>query len=254
MGGILVAPRDFAPFAVDGQQWAYLVERKLLAMPEIPTDEIRAVNKADGLARLVTLVQMIWFCIACIGQGAVGLEFSTLEVTTHAFIYCTLHTFFFWYHKPLDVETQSILPANVELKDLCQHSDSGTPGCPTTYTFTPLDFVKSPPDLKSLTAPFGSASLLYWATAQLLRKNRRGHCHSPRDSSVWRQFGPDIVSALAPGGLLRLPKQKVEDGKGVLQKKRKAVHDNTAVEMTQNNTICPSKSRKGNRKGHGPGS
>jgi hypothetical protein len=154
MGGILIAPRDCPPFPVDGQQLAYLVERRFLPMPEIHLDEIRAVNKADGLARFITLVQMTWFCIACIGRGANGLAFSTLEVTTLAFIYCTLHTFFFWYHKPLDPETQKTLPVNAELRDLCQRSEATTPGALESYTFTPLDFLKPPPDPKSLTTPF----------------------------------------------------------------------------------------------------
>lgn len=123
-------------------------------MPEISLDEIRTVNKADGLARFVTLVQMTWFCIASIGRGASGLTFSTLEVTTLAFIYCTLHTFFSWYHKPLDPEMPKMIPVDAELKDMCQRSEAITHSAAEAYTFTPLDFVKPSPDPKSLTTPF----------------------------------------------------------------------------------------------------
>ncbi|OAP64542.1 hypothetical protein AYL99_00514 [Fonsecaea erecta] len=186
MGGILVAPRDYPAFPVDSQQLAYLIEHKGLVMPEIPSLDIQALNKADGLARLVTLIQMTWFCISFIARGATGLGYSTLEVTTLAFIICTLHTFSFWYYKPLDPQSQRVVPIDASIDQLCQRpgpdttSSKTTPEvtvttttttsppviasapaapatsslCIETYSRTPLDFVKPPPDPKSLTVPF----------------------------------------------------------------------------------------------------
>ncbi|OAL28082.1 hypothetical protein AYO22_03109 [Fonsecaea multimorphosa] len=184
MGGILVAPRDYPAFPVDSQQLAYLIEHKSLILPEIPTLEIQALNKADGLARLVTLIQMTWFCISFIARGATGLGYSTLEVTTLAFIICTLHTFSFWYYKPLDPQVQRVVPIDSNINQLCERpvcdtsskaapavtvtinttSTTGiasTPAAPTSpspcvepYSRTPLDFVKPAPDPKSLTIPF----------------------------------------------------------------------------------------------------
>ncbi|KAF2182295.1 hypothetical protein K469DRAFT_587270 [Zopfia rhizophila CBS 207.26] len=153
MGGILIAPLDCEPFPVDSQQLAYLVQNKHMDMPDITVDGITSVDKANGLARFVTLLQMGWFCVSCIARGAGGLGFSTLEVTTLAFILCTLHTFFFWYYKPLDPEIQKALSVNAEIKHLCQRPGID-PDLPESYTITPLDFVKPPPDPKSLITPF----------------------------------------------------------------------------------------------------
>jgi hypothetical protein len=75
-GGIVVAPPDFAPFPVDSQQLAYLVERKYLELPDLSADDIRSMDKADGLARVVTMAQMAWYCLSCAARGASGLGFS----------------------------------------------------------------------------------------------------------------------------------------------------------------------------------
>ncbi|OQV07314.1 hypothetical protein CLAIMM_11766 [Cladophialophora immunda] len=190
MGGILIAPRDYPAFPVDSQQLAYLIEHKSLVLPEIPALEIQALNKADGLARLVTLIQMTWFCISFIARGATGLGYSTLEVTTLAFIICTLHTFSFWFYKPLDPQSQRVVPIDANINQLCERPISDTvsktnpavtvtantattaliasttliastaaapavtSACAEPYSRTPLDFVKPAPDPKSLTIPF----------------------------------------------------------------------------------------------------
>lgn len=96
---------------------------------------------------------MGWFCVSFAARGAAGLGFSTLEVTTLAFIFCTLHTFFFWYYKPLDPEIQKLLSVNAELKQLCRRPGID-PDLPESFVLTPLDFVKPLPDTKSLITPF----------------------------------------------------------------------------------------------------
>ncbi|OAG39522.1 hypothetical protein AYO21_06166 [Fonsecaea monophora] len=182
MGGILIAPRDYPAFPVDSQQLAYLVEHKSLVLPEISALDIEALNKADGLARLVTLIQMTWFCVSFIARGVTGLGYSTLEVTTLAFIICTLHTFTFWYYKPLDPQSQRVVPVDANINQLCERPSSaaasktmpevtvanaaainapiggaagaGSSSSVESYSRTPLDFVKPIPDPKSLTIPF----------------------------------------------------------------------------------------------------
>ncbi|KAI9661812.1 MAG: hypothetical protein M1821_009051 [Bathelium mastoideum] len=154
MGGILVAPKDCRPFPVDGQQLAYLVKNKLVTMPNISVDDLKAMDKADRLARFVTLIQMGWYCLNSIARGIQQLGFCTLEVTTLAFILCTLHTFFFWYNKPLDPATQRTIPMEADAKVTWQPLSVQTSAMSKPYTVTPLDFVKPKPDTKSLITPF----------------------------------------------------------------------------------------------------
>lgn len=150
MGGILVAPRNGDVFPVDGFRLAYLVENNYMAMPSISLDDIRAVNKADGLARTFTLVQMGWFCLACLGRAFDRTGLAPLELETLTFILCTLHTFFFWYHKPLDPARPLIIPISRTTDELRQVPMNQA----NLFEQTPLDFVKPPPDPKSLVTPF----------------------------------------------------------------------------------------------------
>jgi hypothetical protein len=149
MGGIKVAPPDITPFPVDSQQLAFLVAQGYLPMPTISTGDICAVNKADGFARTITIAQMVWFCLSCVGRGVERIGLSPLELTTLAFIICTLHNYFFWYFKPLDPPSPMVLDMVVPIAQVCRSA-----GVNDSYSRTPLDFVKPLPDPKSLITPF----------------------------------------------------------------------------------------------------
>jgi hypothetical protein len=175
MGGILVAPPDSAPFPADSQQIAYLVEHKYLELPDISTDDIRSMNKADGLARVVTMAQMAWYCISCAARGVSGLGFCTLEATTLAFILCTTHTFFFWYYKPLDPEAQRLVTMETSIAIVCEQSGEVGSDYMETFTHTPLDFVKPLPDTRSLITPFwfGLTAVLRPSTGRLRAQDKQ---------------------------------------------------------------------------------
>ncbi|KAJ8064293.1 hypothetical protein OCU04_006639 [Sclerotinia nivalis] len=150
MGGIMVAPRGTEQsFAVNSYQLAYLVRHNHLCLPRIDINDIRAIDKADGLARSVTMAQMAWFCISCLGRGFMGLAIAPLELETLAFILCTLHTFFFWWHKPLDPERPLTLPLDTAIEDILPSSH-----LTNSFERTPLDFIKPRQDTKSFIAPF----------------------------------------------------------------------------------------------------
>ncbi|KAH8843635.1 hypothetical protein MCOR07_005734 [Pyricularia oryzae] len=180
MGGIMIAPRRSEHlFPVDAHQLAHLVRLGHLGRPRIPPDDIRAVNKADGLARVVTMGQMAWFCVNCVGRYAQGLSICPLELETLCFILCTTHTFFFWYHKPLDPVRAVILAADSTLDEICGPFRRHAP-----YKNTPLDFIKPPPDPKSLMVPF-------WFGFKVVfdHKSMRDHNPLPSTSSTSISLG-----------------------------------------------------------------
>ncbi|KAF2834354.1 hypothetical protein M501DRAFT_593989 [Patellaria atrata CBS 101060] len=149
MGGIKVAPPDMPPFPVDSHQLAFLVKNGHLPMPRITTADICALNKADGLARILTLIQMAWFCLSCIGRGVGRIGLSPLELTTLALILCTLHNYFFWYFKPLDPQRLEILTMDIPIAQVRRIA-----GVEGSQLHSPLGFVNPPPDPKSLVTPF----------------------------------------------------------------------------------------------------
>lgn len=161
MGGLILSFPDHRPFRVDAQQLHYLVERTHLLYPSISDASIRDTNKADAFARSLTLVQISWFSIQAISRGATHLALSTLELSTVAFIFCTINTFFYWRQKPLDVSNAMVLHCPTKLEDILSPSNPSSSSGKLKmnnhrywYSQNPLDFVKPPITRTSLIAPF----------------------------------------------------------------------------------------------------
>ena len=151
MGGLLLDCPDYTPFPIDGHQLVYMVENNFLKYPDVKEQVIWDKNKADGFARALTLTQIAWFFIQSVGRCIQHLALSTFELSTLAFIFCTMNTFFFWRHKPLDVETPIVLVCPTKLEEvLIKAGDQSR----TQFSRTPLDFVKPPISRTSLLAPF----------------------------------------------------------------------------------------------------
>ena len=83
------------------------------------------------------------------GRGAQHIGLSPLELTTLAFIVCTLHNYVFWYLKPLDPPTPILLRMDASITQVRRSAGVGD-----SYSREPLDFVNLPPDPKSLITPF----------------------------------------------------------------------------------------------------
>ncbi|KAK5663613.1 hypothetical protein OQA88_4044 [Cercophora sp. LCS_1] len=151
MGGIVLESPGFPPFPIDWQQLAYLVENGYVPMPNITNDDIADKSKADGFARALAVVQIVWFTLQCVGRWAQNLGLCTLELSTLAFIFCSLNMQYFWYFKPYDIRSPFVIHTEYPMRTvLLQAGDAAR----HPYSRTPLDFVKPPPDDRSLIAPF----------------------------------------------------------------------------------------------------
>ena len=151
MGGILLNCPDLPAFPVDSHQLVYLVENGHLEYPDIQSRTIWDKNKANTCARALTLIQIVWFLVQSIGRWAQHLKLSTLDLSTIAFIFCTTNTFFFFRHKPRDVETALVLQCETSLAQIQEKAGDRSR---KPYRQTPLDFVKPSTNRNSLIAPF----------------------------------------------------------------------------------------------------
>lgn len=194
MGGFMLESPDFPRFPIDGQQLGYLVEKKYIPFPEVAEKVIWDKNKADGFARMITIIQIGWFCIQCIGRAIQHRELSTLELTTLNFIFCTLCTFFFWNHKPLDVETHIVLRTETTIAEILVKA--GDMAC-KPYSRTPLDFIKQPRSKTSLLSLFwlGLSNFLKFDVES---KSRPIKAFGESKTTPPRGFGPmDVCLGLA---------------------------------------------------------
>lgn len=87
----------------------YIAEHAPALIPGISEESIRDNSKANGLAKVLVCLQAIWFCVQCIVRVAQSQDISFLEINTAAHAVCALLTYALWWHKPLDIESPSIL-------------------------------------------------------------------------------------------------------------------------------------------------
>lgn len=140
MGGfVLEAPDLSFPIPLDAEQIFYLVENKYIDYPAIDEEEIRDKNKADGLARLLTVCQALWFLTSSIARPIQGLRMTTLELTTISFIIVMFATSYSWFHKPSDISRPITLQCNTTISHI--RNEAGLRGLSDEYRSTPLDFI-----------------------------------------------------------------------------------------------------------------
>lgn len=163
MGGFVLAPPDYPPFPVRAHQIHYLVKKGSIDFPEIRRDEIQDRNKADAFVRILTSVQVLWFALQCIGRAVQHLSVSMLELDVAAIVLCTFPTFYFWFHKPLDVDTPITLSlrGSLHLSEVLLSAEHDV--AKQRFKSTPLDFINSPPD------PYQVLDPIMWAFEQLFR-------------------------------------------------------------------------------------
>ena len=138
MGGFLLKPRDWVEFPIDAKQLHYLVTKGYTKIPEISRSEIADKNKVDGLLRFLTLCQILWFIINMAGRASEHLVITCGELTTAAFIVCSIGTTLCWLHKPADVVTSETIEIEASMSEilLAAGEEAHMP-----YNRTPLDFV-----------------------------------------------------------------------------------------------------------------
>lgn len=118
-------------------QYAWLLKQKLVDWDDslstwgLDKRTIRDKNKADGLVKLATLSQVIWFTLQCITHEANQIPIAPLEAMTLAYVAVALITYGFWWKKPKDIATASFveLPRMTEL----QYATFNSLAMETTY-------------------------------------------------------------------------------------------------------------------------
>lgn len=139
MGGFFLKTQDLSiPIPLDAEQVFYLVKNTYIDYPILSKDDIEDKNKTDGLARLLTIFQALWFVTSTIARPIQGLSMTTLELTTISFVIVMFATSYCWLHKPSDISRPMILHSEVLMADIRRKAQLYDP---EDYINTPLDFV-----------------------------------------------------------------------------------------------------------------
>ncbi|KAL4801260.1 hypothetical protein BDV18DRAFT_167598 [Aspergillus unguis] len=100
-------------------QYTWLLQQGLVhwkdhASWRLSLKQIHDKNKTDSITKLITLFQVLWFVATCIMRAANDLPLSQLESMTLSYIPLFAITYYFWWRKPKDVLSPSI----VQLPDM----------------------------------------------------------------------------------------------------------------------------------------
>ena len=145
MGGFILqskrcpqSPEGWEKFPVDAKQIHYLLNEGYIEFPEVTQEEIRDKNKVDGVLRVFTVFQIVWFVVNMAGRRAQNLAITCGELTTAAFIVCSFGTVLCWRCKPADVTTTVTIETEYTIAEILRKAgDVARP----PYNRTPLDFI-----------------------------------------------------------------------------------------------------------------
>ncbi len=145
MGGFVLHTSDFDPFPIDAKQLLYLLTRDYIKLSPpgkrfSPPDKriIADKDKVDGLLRIITVCQTLWFVVNVSGRAAQHLAITCGELTAAAFIVCSFGTTVCWFKKPADVATPEAIEANKSIAEILE--EAGEPAS-KPWNRTPLEFV-----------------------------------------------------------------------------------------------------------------
>jgi hypothetical protein len=137
-GGFFLCTPDFKPIPLDAKQLLYLINHKYIDHPVYTEKEIDDKNKMDVLIRFVSVIQILWFTVTIIARAAEGLVIRGIELTTAAFVLCSLGATFCWWHKGADVGVPEYLTTQTTMADILK---DGGDAAGKPYHRTPLDFI-----------------------------------------------------------------------------------------------------------------
>ncbi|RAH44994.1 uncharacterized protein BO95DRAFT_482862 [Aspergillus brunneoviolaceus CBS 621.78] len=101
-------------------QYVWLLQQGLIEWKDhtrwgLAVTDIEDKSKADAVAKLIALAQVLWFVAQCILRAVHGLPLAQLEAMTLGYIPLIAVTYFFWWHKPKDIRSPTVVELPVAM-------------------------------------------------------------------------------------------------------------------------------------------
>ncbi|KAK5172746.1 uncharacterized protein LTR77_002866 [Saxophila tyrrhenica] len=173
-GGFKLQTEDFQAFPITAKQLHYLVNHRYVSLPAMSRDEIWDKSKADGVAKTMAFSQSGWLIAQTIGRGVQRLPITPFEISSLALICSSMTTLWFWWHKPLDVRTATVLDTTASVVDILRE---GGEAAKEPFLDTPLDFIEGRVYMSSK----WSRHVLRWIRAVRLQKRPLDRIPNDRD-------------------------------------------------------------------------
>ena len=105
MGGFMLYEGKVRKGVLSPEKFAALLQQRRIEMPTITADEIQDRSKGDGLTKAIVIIQTTWFVVQVIARRIENLLITQLELITLAFAVLNGVMYFFWWNKPLNVQS-----------------------------------------------------------------------------------------------------------------------------------------------------
>lgn len=136
---MLQTPQDHA-FPVNAASIHHLVSRGYIELPDVTAKELWDKSKSDAFAKAVSLIQGGWVVIQAVARTVLGLPLAPLELFTLAFVVSTFMSYYFWWKKPQQAESPTVIYCLYSLAKI--RADAGLAA--DDWVDTPMDFVEKP--------------------------------------------------------------------------------------------------------------
>ena len=100
MGGFQTIDEDGTSYELAG---VIGIESSHLHILNTPVEEIEDRSKADFVAKMVTVVQTLWFAMQILNRAIEGLTVTEIELTTLAHVTLNIFVYWCWWNKPVNV-------------------------------------------------------------------------------------------------------------------------------------------------------
>jgi hypothetical protein len=78
-------------------------------LPDVPESQIEDKSKADGLAKMIVVLQAGWMVIQTIARVQQKLPVTLLEINTIGHVICAFALYAMWWSKPLDIKDPTLI-------------------------------------------------------------------------------------------------------------------------------------------------
>ena len=80
-----------------------------LKVPSISEDELNSRGKSDWITKIIALLQITWFIVQSVARVTQNYQVTVLEITTAAYVACSIFTYGACWYQPQNVEYPVIL-------------------------------------------------------------------------------------------------------------------------------------------------
>ena len=112
--GTIIEVLDGTKYQVRAKDLQTLLREKAVDIPTVSKSVLDERSKSDAFAKAITVVQVLRFLVEMIGHIASSLPLTPLKISILAFISCAAATEFFWWNKPLDLRSVTVIPTAEE--------------------------------------------------------------------------------------------------------------------------------------------